>query len=80
MKNYILQFGICGEGPISNYLISNSQETLIEKVKSIIPNEFINEITFFGDNDPVVSIYLSKIFYYNGFEYNMFFIHSIELI
>lgn len=80
MKNYILQHGNYGEGAINPFLVSTSKEVLIDKVKSIIPCKFINDIQAYFDGGDCVHITLSKSFEYSGFSYNMFFIDTIENI
>jgi len=80
MKNYLLQHGNYGQGAINPFLVSTSKEALIEKVKSIIPAEFINEIHTYFDSGDCVHIRLLKDFEFSGFSYNMFFIDKIEVI
>ena len=80
MKNYLLQHGNYGEGPISPFLVSTSKDFLIEKVKSIISEQYINDIHSYFDSGDCVHITLSKSFEYSGFSYNMFFIDAIEAI
>jgi len=80
MKNYLLQHGNYGEGPINPFLVSNSKDALIEKVKSIIPEKFINEVRSYFDSGNCIHISLSKSFEYSGFSFNMFFIDEIDAI
>ena len=78
MKMFLLQHGIYGKGSINPFLVSDSKEVLIDKVKSIIPAEFINEIFSPYDSGNSIKIFLSKSFEYSGFSYNMFSIDIIE--
>ncbi len=80
MKNYLLQHGNYGEGPINPFLVSTSKNDLIGKVKSIIPADCINSINTYFDSGDCVHIRLTKPFEYSGFTYNMFFIDAIEAI
>lgn len=80
MTNYLLQHGNYGQGAINPFLVSASKESLVEKVKSIIPPEFIVEIRTFFDGGNTIHITLSKPFIYSGFSYDMFFIDSIDSI
>lgn len=80
MKNYLLQHGNYGEGPVNPFLISLSKDALIDKVKELIPAQYINDIHTYYDSGDCVHITLSKSFEYSGFSYNMFFIDTIESI
>lgn len=79
-KMYLLQHGNYGEGPINPFLVSDSKEKLVEKVKILIPNQFINEIRTYFDSQDCIHISLSKSFEYSGFSFNMFFIDTIDCI
>lgn len=77
---YLLQHGNFGEGPINPFIVSDSKEKLIERIKQIIPAEFIYDTHTFFDSENCIHFRLTKNFEYNGFTYNMFFIDAIQSI